>query len=460
MQLKEMRRLLWLLPLVVAFGCGNDEEKEPVNPNPPVVNKKINVDPSITHQEMVGFGGALTWYSDRMISSSKKNEIAQLLFNDLGTDIVRFQAFYYPDDYPNYKGTANMNYDNSAALYNTTNQIYALMNGLDPEIKILLSSWGPPAALKSNNSERQGTLRKDGDGFVYDEFAQYWVDILDNIPFNPDYISIQNEPSYVNPGWTTCQWAGTETPTLPGYNIAFDKVNERIQTREDRPMMIGPESPNTDSFSSFADALESKDHLGMYCYHPYNLNNGSTQSQIDQALSTIKNYSDRPNIMTEFSDNLSWFNTATFINSTLTKGNSSGYIYWKMVWSTPSGTDPEAAMISINQSGNYTITPYYYLMKHFSKDINAGDKRVEVVSENTALSVSGFINEEGSQLTLVVINTGSTSSTIDLAIKDHSISTIEAVQSKVGSYYQDVDVDIDEGLLFPSQSITTITLGI
>lgn len=454
-----MGRFLLLLLLVVSFGCGSEDEKDPVNPNPPA-NKKIIVDPAITHQEMIGFGGALTWYSDRMISSSQKNDIAQLLFDDLGTDIVRFQAFYYPDNYPDYKGTTNMSYDNSAALYNTTNQIYTLMNGLDPEIRILLSSWGPPAALKSNNSERQGTLLKDGDGFMYDEFAQYWVDILDNMPFNPDYISIQNEPSYINPGWTTCQWAGTESATLPGYNTAFDKVYEQIQARPNAPMMIGPESPNTDSFSSFAEALKNKDHLGMYCYHPYNINGGSTQAQIDFSLQTIKNYNNRPNLMTEFSDNLSWFNTALFINSTLTKANSSGYIYWKMVWASPSGSDEDAAMISVNSSGNYTVTPYYHLIKHFSKDIDAGDKRVEVTSENTLLSVSGFISEDEDKLTLVVINTGNAEAKLDLEIKNNTVNTINAVQSKTGSYYQEVDVNVDEALAFPAQSITTITLGI
>lgn len=453
-----MRRVFLLLLLVVSFGC-DDDEKEPVTPNPPA-NKKIVVDPAITHQEMVGFGGALTWYSDRMISSSKKNEIAELLFNDLGTDIVRFQAFYYPNDYPNYKGTANMSYDNSAALYNTTGQIYSLMNNMDPGIKVLLSSWGPPAALKSNGSEREGHLKKNENGeFMYDEFAQYWVDILDNMQFDPDYISIQNEPTYINPGWTTSQWSGAETGTLPGYNTAFDKVYDRIKDRPYVPVMIGPESANTDSFAPFAELLKNKDYLGMYCYHPYNINSGSTQAQIDFSLQTVKSYNNKPNLMTEFSDNLSWFNTALFINNTLTKANSSGYIYWKMVWATPTGGNEDVAMISINGSGNYTVTPFYYLIKHFAKNIDAGDKRVEVTSENTSLSVSGFIDEDADELTLIIINTGNASATLDLEIKNNTVSEIEVVQSKEGSYYQEVDVNINEPLVFPSQSITTITLG-
>ncbi len=455
-----MKRLLLLLLTAIVFSCGDEDEPE-TNPPPEPTTKKITIDPSITYQEMVGFGGALTWYSDRMISSANKNAIAQLLFEDLGTDIVRFQAFYYPNDYPDYKGTANMSYDNSAALFNTTNQIYNLKNDYDPDIKVLLSSWGPPRALKSNDNEREGTLKKDDDGFMYDEFAQYWEDILDNVPFNPDYISIQNEPTYSNPGWTTCVWSATENTNYPSYMTAFDAVHDKIKDRTYVPVMIGPESQDLLSpFTSFANLLKDKPHCGILGYHPYNINSGTTSSQIDFLLNAVAGYNTKPNLMTEFSDNLNWFSTAMFINSTLTKANSSGYIYWKMVWATPTGTNPDVAMISINQNGNYTVTPYFHLMKHFSKDINAGHQRIEVTSENTSLSVSGFMNEAEDQVTLIVINSG-TQATLDLEVKNGTINTIKAVQSKEGSYYQTVEgVSVDKSVVFPSQSITTITLGI
>lgn len=447
---------LFVICLIIFSSCGEDDEKEPV------VNtslKKITLDPSVSFQEMVGFGGALTWYSERIINSSKKNEIAQLLFEDLGADIVRFQAFYYPDDYPNYKGIANMSYDNSATLFNTTGQLYELMNDYSVDTKVLLSSWGPPAALKSNDNPREGTLKKDGDVFMYDEFAQYWEDILDNTPFNPDYISIQNEPGYTNSGWTTCNWSATETTTLPSYATAFDKVYEKIQSRTNPPMMIGPESPNTTSYSTFAETLKNKDHLGMFAYHPYDINGGTSPTQINQQLQLVKSYNTKSNLMTEFSDNLSWLNTASFINSTLTQANSSGYIYWKMMWATPASGD-DVALVSVNSSGNYVVTPYYYLIKHFAKDIDAGYKRIETLSEITALSVSGFVNPTQDQLTLIVVNPGAQSK-IDLEVKGKVIEKIEVKQSVESSLYKTVEgINPGDEITFPPQSITTIVLDI
>jgi hypothetical protein len=80
-----------LLSVMISFSCGGDDgdkDPEPVPSDPKTVT--ITVNPASVKQEMIGFGGALTWYSNWMTSSSKKNEIADLLFTDLGADIVRF----------------------------------------------------------------------------------------------------------------------------------------------------------------------------------------------------------------------------------------------------------------------------------------------------------------------------------------------------------------------------------
>ena len=198
----------------------------------------------------------------------------------------------------------------------------------------------------------------------------------------------------------------------------------------------------------------------MFAYHPYNINGGTSASQISQQLLGIKSYNTRPNLMTEFSDNLSWFNTAVFINNTLTQANSSGYIYWKMVWAPPSSGEVNAAMISVAQNGSYTVTPFYYLIKHFAKYIDAGYRRIDVTSENTSLIVSGFINPSQDKITLVVVNTGALA-TLDLDLKGGIVGSVEAIQSKEGSLYKTLpDSGPDKPIKFESQSITTLVLGI
>jgi O-glycosyl hydrolase len=454
--------VLVLMSCVLITSCSSDGDNAEPEPNPPASNATaITIDPAVTHQEMVGFGGALTWYSTWMTTSASKTQIADLLFTDLGIDIIRFKNWYYPDDYPTVKTTTSMSDDGSKSHWDATNELYTLAKARNPNVKILLSSWGPPAALKSNDNTRQGTLDKDVNGnFVYDAYADYWGDVFDNLPFNPDYLSIQNEPTYLNAGWTTCQWAAAESSSLPDYHIAFDKVWDKIKDRTNPPVMIGPESQDVPTFAAFANVLKNKAHCGMFAYHPYNINSGTSNDAINQSLSSIGAFTTRPNIMTEFSDNLNWFNTATFIQTALTKANSSGYIYWKLVWATPaSGTD--AGMVSITNSGTYTVTPFFYLIKHFSKHIDAGYMRVDAKTSATNLVVSGFKNVAGDKITLIIVNKSSGKITIDPTITGKTITAIQGYQSKTNSYYKTMDgLAADKDVELLGESITTLVLTV
>lgn len=446
--------------LIAIASCSSEDEPE-LEPDPEPESDKLIVDPSVSYQEMIGFGGALSWYSDRIVNSSNKNQILDLIFKDLGADIIRFKTWYYPDNYPSVTSTASMSDDNSKMLWESTNQLHQFAKDRNPGVNILLSSWGPPAGLKSNNKTREGTLKKDGDEFMYDAYADYWDHLLDNLPFSPEYLSIQNEPTYVNAGWTTCQWAATETSTLPGYDIAFDKVNERLQARTNPPIMIGPESQDVATFSAFAEVLKNKPYAGLFAFHPYNINSNTSASQIESALKSIGSHNAKPNIMTEYSDNLTWFNTAIFIHKTLVHANSSGYIYWKLVWAQPTGANEDAAMVSVNSTGAFTVTPFYYVIKHYAKHIDAGYKRVEVTATNSNLEISAFINPDQNKITVVVINSTNGSSEMDLEVKGRTISNVSVDQSKEGDYFYPAEgTDSKNKISFPSKSISTIVINI
>jgi len=413
---------------------------------------------------MIGFGGALTWYSNFVTGNNKVNDIADLMFTDLGIDIIRFKNWYYPDNYPTDKTTTTMSADGSNAAWTATNTLYNLAKQRNPNIKILFSSWGPPASLKDNGKLPEGTLKKDNSGlFMYDGFAQYWSDVLDHVPFNPDYISIQNEPTFVNAGWTTCQWSNIETTSLPSYNTAFNKVYDKIKTRAYVPVMAGPESANIPAFVTFANDLQNNANCGIYAFHPYDVSSSTVGSTINSSLQSVGNFSTKPSLMTEFSDNLDWFNTALFIQRALQYANISGYVYWKLTWNTPtSGTD--AGMISVASASStsaYTVTPFYYLIKHFSKYVDAGHHRIDASSSNASLFTTAFVNPNSTQLTIVVVNNGAQTQ-VDFSATGKTIGSMSAYQSISGStYYQTVAIaSPTQVITIPAQSITTVVLGI
>jgi O-glycosyl hydrolase len=299
---------------------------------------------------------------------------------------------------------------------------------------------------------------------MYDDFAQYWSDVLDHVPFNPDYISIQNEPTFVTSGWTTCEWSSVETAALPSYMTAFDKVYTKISTRSTVPVMVGPESANIPAFISFANDLQSDTNCPMYALHPYDISSTTTPDVIVSSLQSVGSYSTKPNMITEFSDNLDWYNTALFIQRALIYANTSGYIYWKLTWNTPSsGTD--AAMISIsspNSTATYTVTPYFYLIKHFAKNIDAGYHRVGASSSQATLITSAFMSPDNTKMTIIAVNDDVAARSVTFSVASKTATSASAVQSlSTGTgYYQSVSMTSPtQAINLPSKSITTIVLN-
>ena len=143
---------LWLCLalLVLVAGCSYQVEPDPTE-------AAVAVDPSVEYQEIDGFGGALAFYENWVTAAPKKEEIYKLLFEDLGLDILRLRNVY------EYSGGDPMQYGV---------EFYEAAKRYNPEIKVLLSSWSPPARLKQGEVMNGGTLRKDGSSFMYAEYAE------------------------------------------------------------------------------------------------------------------------------------------------------------------------------------------------------------------------------------------------------------------------------------------------
>jgi glucuronoarabinoxylan endo-1,4-beta-xylanase len=450
---------LLILLTVLCQSCG-----DPDGPPDPVIEPEINkaiIDPAVTYQEMIGFGGSLTWYSERITASPQKEQICQLLFEDLGTDIIRFKNNYYPLGYPAVKSPATMENGSIKTLWSVTEDLYTTAKQLNPGIQILVSSWTPPSALKSNNNLREGTLKKDNGAFMYEAFGDYWNDLLDNLQFNPDYISIQNEPGWITPDWETCEWRPTETAEFPGYNAAFDAVYNKISTRTNPPKMIGPEAENIgfssklggNTFAVFSDPIKDKAHLAAYAYHTYNFPSSALIAQTKADLNMIRNnYGNKPCIMTEFS-NFTWLNTAWFIIQNINEANAAGYIYWLMAWAD-SNND---SMIKLSSSGAYTLTPFYYVMKHFSKEIDKGYVRINVLSP--LMPMSGFIDPSGKKITVVVVNPNTTESMYDFDVTGKTIKSIRAAQADIVASYKTIQpAGPEQYIVLMPKSVTTVVI--
>jgi len=253
-------------------------------PEPPKPNASGSVDVGTVYQELEGFGASGAWYEGWLLAHPLKNEIYDILFGQLGLDIYRLRNTY---------DISGENIDNSAKI------IEAAERSLGHPIRIMISSWSPPASLKSNASTVRGTLKKDASGhYMYDEFARWWADSLVEYSSHgiiADYVNIQNEPDWLA-DWDTCKLTPTETSQWAGYNRAFEAVYQELASRmTDMPKLLAAEACGCDASNSYIDALIDPNHAYGYSHHLYA---GGSHDAPDGYIPAMENfaaaYGDKP----------------------------------------------------------------------------------------------------------------------------------------------------------------------
>lgn len=427
-----------------------------------------------TYQTMVGFGGALTWYSGWIKNSNVSNqeEFYSWAFDSLGIDILRVMNNYYPDNYlTNYPANNSVSSLPSARKsdFNNAVEFSARLKKNIPDAQVLMCSWSPPAELKSNDNLREGGLKKGTNGFMYSEYGRYWADVITaykTAGFQPDYVSIQNEPGFQNSGWETCEFRPTETTDYASYATAFDSVYSHLSTLSWKPKLLGPEVENigtdadlggANTFTSYASTVKGKTGLSGYAYHLYNFSgNGEAvvmSSSTANALKVIPtSYSDKPNFMTEMGS-FDWFTNALMIHQTITQANASAYIHWELAWE-----DNNYTAIALTSAGAYTIKPMFYTLKHFAKFVDKDYVRIDVANGNSTLAISGYKHPSKNQVTLVMINRASNSVyfTVNLG---KTITGSKAYQTVDGSWFKNIgSLDTKNQVKLPARSITTIVV--
>jgi O-glycosyl hydrolase len=407
----------------------------------------ITLSPQERHQEMVGFGAAISWYEKSYYdgNDTQDAEINQVMFADSGLDVLRIKNWYYPGEGDD---------ASAAAVAKAVNDARAI----NPNIQVLLSSWSPPASLKSNGQrENGGTLTKDVDGFMYDEFAAYWVDLLNNMGWTPDYLSFQNEPGYTAT-WESCMFSPTEG-TYASYGKALDAIWNAISNRVDRPKILSSDAENMPAFFNLNNPLQDRDYIDVNGYHTYDvgslsaIDSSTTISRYNQIRDT---YGSRPNWMTEFStEGWDWIAIARMIHNALVEANSSAYIYWKLGWDNASSTD---SMLDLAGKGSFVIRPHYYTIKHYAKYVDKGDKRIGVTGSDANVKVSGFLRQGGASITLVAINKSTSAQSINLIHDSVPISSIEGYQSVTGNFWQAMSGLTTNNISLPANSMSTLIL--
>lgn len=440
------------------------------------VNGKVVIDTTTMHQTLVGFGAATAYQANLL--SDRSDDIFEVLFVDSGLDILRLGNWYQNQNSTNTTSTTPFG---DYAEVQIVQKAAAARGGTPP--KILMSSWTPPAYLKSNGMTRPpfnsgsggtaGTLIQSGGAYAYADFADWWVRSLQAYAAQgvaPDYISIQNEPDFFTPSWETCLWGSSEGATLEGiatagYGQAVDAVYNAIAASSlaTRPIIVGPET------TGFRDNVVQKylsgldlAQLGGIAHHLY----GTTEDNpnpdwFNGSMSTVGKSAAAaglPTFMTEYSPNApTMFDTAWLMNNALTVEQVSAYIYWELIWS-PTPPTGLVTIASPSPSSSYTINDTYYALKHFAHWTDPGWVRVDATASLPSVRTSAFVSPDGGSLTLVLLNTGAKDHIVAVNPGAFSFGTLTIYRSSGASERTaKVAPEADGGVFLPSRSIATLT---
>ena len=411
----------------------------------------IDINADQTYQTMDGFGAAIAWYENWLTAHPKKSDIYDLIFKDLNLDILRLRNIYGYDDYT---------FDDAKEIVGQADE------SLGRPIDILLSSWSPPANLKKNNVTHGGTLLKTDGQFVYDDFAKWWVDSVAayrDAGIVPTYISMQNEPDYENSGWETCIFKNIETTDYPGYGTALEALYDQFKGLADRPQIVGAEVTGVGyyNFQNYVDHL-NRDHLDAYAYHLYNGGDAGNPDSFSANLAPIKaSYGDKPNMMTEYSGGSgNWFTKAWLIQNCLTDADASAYLYWDLIWGDSGGMvtlENPWSQSAWTTADGYKVNGDYYSIKHFSKYILKGYRRVGASSDDSNLRTSAFISPDGGKLTIVVLNVAANAETAKFAFTGFNATAVVGFQSADNHFDQPVSSLTPSGAItLPAKTVTTL----
>jgi len=372
------------------------------------------------HQEIAGFGASEAFYQGFLANHPHSKAIYDALFgpvNGLHTDFLRLQNHF------RYLPKADFDQD--------TIEIVQHANALrSTPMTIIMSSWSPPAVLKSNGSEKNGgTLIKKNGKYDYADFAQYWKDsvtVYRALGVDPTYVSIQNEPDETT-DYESCRFNPTEEPVggeaYAGYDKAVDAVYKAFQGMPSPPHLIGPETIGIGygGVQSFLKAMPMQD-MYAFAHHLYTGGEKTDSDTYAAALEAVK--ADTPGrlrLQTEYYT-ADGFQTALMIQDSMVLEDISMYLYWPYAWPGESGTllnvENPADPSKWKTPEGWAYTDGYYALKHFSYFIHAGYHRVEATSGNTEVKLSAYLSSSKDKLVVVAINNSATENSVKLKLGD------------------------------------------
>ncbi len=387
----------------------------------------VFVDPDKTFQSYFGIGAALTDASAETfykLPKDKQQELLKAYFdkqNGIGYTIGRTNInscdfssdmYTYVSDSSKDLNTFNIDHDKKYKIP----FIKEAMNAAGGKLNLFASPWSPPAWMKDNNDMLHGGKLKND---YADSWALYYTKFIkayekEGIPVWG--ITIQNEPMATQ-RWESCIYSAEDErdflknhlgPTMAKEGLADKKI---IVWDHNRDLIY----QRAKTYFSDPEAAKYAWGMGFHWYESW-----SGGDQMYENLKKVHEaYPDKNLLFTEgCAENFNatrynaWALGERYGKSMINDFNNGmvGFTDWNIVLDETGGPNHVqnfcfAPVHGDTKTGQLTYTNAYYYIGHFSKFITPGAKRINCAASRSQLLVTGFKNEDGKTV-VVVMNQG------------------------------------------------------
>lgn len=382
---------------------------------------QIEIDPSITHQTIEGFGASFTdatvYLLSQMPEESLNDFMVKLFDNEkgIGASIIRtpigscdFSLEYYTyDDMPAGEEDFELEHFDASRAQGQIDMI-TKAKSVNPDIKLLLSIWSAPAWMKTGQDITGvdgGSLRRN----CYDVYAKYLtksVQVYEDAGLPVYALSPQNE-MYLPAKWAGMTWDWEDMSNFVNDDLRPTLTEAGLKTKilnMDHNWSYVEEANNIMSATyNSADGI---------AYHWYS---GEPEAMKESS----EYFPDKLIYMTEGTgtkpENMSTFLKMTSMITRSLYSNANAYLVWNYVlrpeggpclFSTAMTNSPLVYYDENTKEVSYGSD--YYALAHFSKYMQVGAVRVESTDTGEAsdykLCNVVVVNPDGT-MTAVIVNT-------------------------------------------------------
>lgn len=396
--------------------------------SPPDAADVIDVDTTVRHQAMVGFGAAMTDASAFLISKLAPDRRAALmreLFGpapSLGLSFVRvpmgasdFSLRQYSyDDMPAGETDAALSHfsiaPDSAAKLPLLRQALAI----NPTLKVMASPWSPPGWMKSTGSLIGGTLLPA----YHQSFAEYFRRFIDAYAASgvPIYaVSLQNEPAYEPADYPGMRFDPADRATVIANHVGptFERSGIHALILDWDHNWDRPEQP-----LAVLDDANARKFVAGVAWHCYG-GDVAAQSAVHAA------HPDKDVYFTEcsgggwdtvFASNLQWDVGTLIIDAT--RNGARAVALWNLALDPAGGPHTGGCgncrgVVTIDTvSGAITRNVEYWSLAHASRFVRQGAHRIDSSSGVDGVKTIAFLDADDGSVVLIALNTTDAARTV------------------------------------------------